>query len=169
MAHGPRYRVTLRRRREGRTDYRSRLALLRSRSTRLVVRKTNNDLVVQFVDYDETGDRIIASAKATELRRLGFTGHTGNTSAAFLAGLLAGRRAKKAGVENAVLDIGRQAPVAGSRVFAGLAGALEAGVEVPHGEGVLPDEERVSGAHKGDGAVSNFNTVKQSILGGGPE
>ncbi len=168
MAHGPTFRVNLRRRRQGRTDYRTRLALLRSRSTRLVVRKTNNDLIVQFVEYDETGDRIVATAKATELRKMGFTGHTGNTSAAYLAGLLAGTRAKKAGVESAVLDIGRQAPVPGSRVFAGLAGALEAGIEVPHGE-VLPDEERVSGAHKGDDAVANFETVKGTILGGDSE
>lgn len=169
MAHGPRFHVQLRRRRQGRTDFHHRLRLLKSRKARLVVRKTNNNLVVQFVEYDETGDHIAAAANATELKKLGWTGHTGNTSAAFLAGLLAGVRAKKAGIETAVLDIGLQAPVPGSRIFAGLAGAVEAGVDVPHGESVIPADERISGAHKGDEVVQNFEAVKAKILGGGSE
>lgn len=169
MSHGPTFRVPLRRRRQGRTDYRSRLRLLKSRKVRVVVRRTNNNMIVQFIEYDETGDRIVASATAVETRKFGYTGHTGNTSAAYLAGLLAGVRAKKAGVETAVLDIGLQAPVPGSRIFAGLAGAVASGVEIPHGETVLPNEERLSGAHKGDEAVQAFETAKQAIKGGGAE
>lgn len=169
MAHGPRFRVAMRRRRTGQTDFRHRLRLLKSRKTRLVVRKTNNNLVIQFVDYDESGDQIAAGATATELKKLGWTGHTGNTSAAFLAGLLAGVRAKKAGIETAVLDIGLQAPVPGSRIFAGLAGAVEAGVNVPHGEEIIPSEDRISGKHKGDDVAKLFEDVKAKILGGGSE
>lgn len=169
MARGPTFRVAMRRRRQGRTDFRHRLSLLKSRKARVVVRKTNNNLIVQFVEYDETGDRIVASATAQETRKFGFTGHAGNTSAAYLAGLLAGVRAKKAGVETAVLDIGLQAPVPGSRIFAGLAGAVASGVEIPHGESVLPSEDRISGAHKGDEAVQVFGKAKEAILGGGSE
>lgn len=169
MAHGPTFRVALRRRRQGRTDYRHRLGLLKSRQARVVVRKTNNNVIVQFIEYDETGDKIVASATALETRKFGYTGHTGNTTAAYLAGLLAGVRAKKAGVESAVLDIGLQAPVPGSRIFAGLAGALEAGVQIPHGESVIPSEDRISGAQKGDEAVQLFEKAKNAILGGGSE
>jgi large subunit ribosomal protein L18 len=169
MARGPTYRLPLRRRREGRTDFRHRLGLLKSRKPRVVVRKTNNNMIVQFVEYDETGDRIVAAATALEARKFGFTGHTGNLSAAYLAGLLAGQRAKKAGIETAVLDIGLQAPVPGSRIFAGLAGAVAAGIDIPHGETVLPSEDRVSGAQKGDEAVQSFEKAKAAILGGGSE
>lgn len=167
MAHGPRYSVRLRRRREGRTDYRRRLALLKSRSARVVVRKSNNNLTVQFVGYDESGDKVLAAAQATDLRKLGWTGHTGNTQAAYLAGLLAGTRAKAAGVTEGVLDIGRHAPVPKSRVFAGLKGVLDAGIEIPHGEDILPDEDRVTGAQKGDEATKAFEECKSKVEGGG--
>jgi len=167
MATGPTYRVNLRRRREGRTDFRTRLALLKGRTPRAVVRKTNNNLIVQFVEYDETGDRIIAAATAVELRKLGWKGHTGNSGAAYLAGLLAGVRAKKAGLASAILDLGRQAPVKGGRLYAGLAGAIEAGIEIPHGEEILPDEDRVTMKAKGDDIAENFEAVKAQILGGG--
>ena len=35
----------------------------------------------------------------------------------------------------------------GARVFAALKGAVEAGLEIPHGEEILPSDERAKGAH----------------------
>lgn len=169
MAHGPRFRVAFRRRREGRTDYRHRLSLLRSGRHRVVVHKTNNNTLVQVIEYAEEGDRVVASAQALDLKALGWTGHTGNLPAAYLAGLLAGRRAKKAGVETGVLDIGHQAPIAGGRIFAALAGVLDGGVDVPHGEGVLPSDERKRGEHASEAIRKDFETVKGKIEGGGAE
>ena len=67
MAHGPRYRVPFRRRREGKTNYHKRLALLKSGKPRLVVRKTLNHHVAQIVLYDPKGDRTIVSAHTREL------------------------------------------------------------------------------------------------------
>lgn len=52
MAHGPRYRVPFRRRREGKTNYHKRLKLLKSKKPRLVVRKTLNHHIAQIVVYD---------------------------------------------------------------------------------------------------------------------
>ena len=51
MATGPRHKVPFRRRREGRTDYRHRAALLRSGVPRAVVRKSNKGMSVQFIEY----------------------------------------------------------------------------------------------------------------------
>lgn len=147
MANGPLYRVPFRRRREGRTDYRTRLALVKGGEPRVVVRKSLNNLTVQVVRYNEKGDEVVAEAQARELKELGWTGHSGNTSAAYLTGLLAGKRAKEAGVTAGILDIGLQAPVRGSGIFAALAGALEAGLEIPHGEGILPDDGRIRAEH----------------------
>jgi large subunit ribosomal protein L18 len=162
MATSPRTRVPFRRRREGRTNYRTRLALLKSQETRLVVRRTNGNVIVQFVDWTQTGDAVKATAVAQELKGMGWEGSAKNTPAAYLTGLLAGKRAAQAGVESAVLDIGRHTPTKGSRVFAALKGVLDAGIDVPHGgEDIYPSEERISGAFLE--LESNFNAVKAKI------
>src|SRR5688572_29691307 len=126
---GPRYKPAFRRRRTGQTDFTKRLALLKGRTTRLVVRRSNRAVTVQFVDFDPTGDVVRATATSRDLVAHGWDSSLASTPAAYLTGLLAGRRAKKAGVSWAVLDIGRQEPVAGGRLFAALKGVLDAGVD----------------------------------------
>jgi large subunit ribosomal protein L18 len=113
----------------------------------LVVRKTNKNMIVQFVNARVVGDSTEASAVSTELAEHGWKAGTGNLPAAYLTGLLAGLRAKSRGVKKAILDIGLNTPVKGSRVYAALKGALDAGVEIPHKEDVLPDEARLKGEH----------------------
>lgn len=161
MATGPRTRVPFRRRREGRTDYRNRLALLKSHEPRVVVRRTNGNVIVQVVAWGEQGDEVKASAVGQELSKLGWNGSAKNTPAAYLTGLLAGKRARDAGIEDAVLDIGRHAPVRGSKVFAALRGVLDAGVLVPHGEGMDPSEERLTGAFLEQ--KNDFDAVRAKI------
>jgi large subunit ribosomal protein L18 len=147
MANGPRYRVPFRRRREGRTDYRQRQRLLRARVPRAVVRLSLRNANVQFISYDATGDKVLAAATSKELAKLGWTAATGNLPATYLTGYLAGKRAAKNGIEDAVLDIGLKGPAKGSAVFAALKGMLDAGINIPHGEEVLPAKERLNGAH----------------------
>jgi len=145
MGRGPRYRVPWRRRREGKTNYRKRLALIRSGKPRLVVRKTLNYIIVQVVEPAIEGDKVIAAAHSRELvKKYGWKGGTKNTGAAYLTGLLAAYRARLKGVEEAVLDIGLQDP---ARVFAALKGAIDAGLQVPHSEEILPAWERIRGEH----------------------
>lgn len=150
---GPRYRVQLRRKREGRTDYRLRLKLLTSGVPRIVPRVSLNHVCVQVVEYSKDGDRVIASAHSKELKKFGWKGGTSNLPAAYLAGLLCGYRAARAGVEECVLDMGGFTPSPGCRVFSAIKGALDAGLKVPHGD-VLPAEERISGKHISDYARS---------------
>jgi len=148
MGRGPRYRVPWRRRREGKTNYRKRLALIRSGKPRLVVRKTLNYIIVQVVEPAIEGDKVIAAAHSRELvKKYGWKGGAKNTGAAYLTGLLAAYRARLNGVEEAVLDIGLQDPVPGARVFAALKGAVDAGLRVPHSEEILPTWERIRGEH----------------------
>src|ERR1051325_7512216 len=97
MSVGPRTRVPFRRRRQGKTDYRRRLALLRSQETRVVVRRTSSNVIVQFVDWSQTGDLVKATAVAQELSKLGWEGSAKNTPAAYLTGLLGGKRAGEGG------------------------------------------------------------------------
>ena len=164
--HGPHYRVPFRRRREGRTDYRRRLSLLRAEAPRAVVRKTNAGVVVQLCEYTERGDKVLASAVAHELKKLGWTASRGNLPAAYLTGYLAGKRAAAKGIRAAVLDLGRQHPTKGGRVFAVLKGLLDAGVEIPHDEKVIPSEDRIKGSHIGDEAAQRFLATKAKVEAG---
>ncbi|ACS34485.1 50S ribosomal protein L18 [Thermococcus gammatolerans] len=148
MARGPRYRVPFRRRREGKTNYHKRLKLLKSKKPRLVVRKSLNHHIAQIIVYNPKGDRTIVSAHTRELiRDFGWKGHTGNTPSAYLLGLLIGYKAKKAGIEEAILDIGLHPPTRGSSVFAVLKGAVDAGLNVPHSEEIFPEDYRIRGEH----------------------
>ncbi len=167
MAAGPRTRVPMRRRRTGHTDYKKRLALLKSGETRLVVRRTGGNVIVQFVDWEETGDQVKATAVAQELSKMGWKNSAKSTPAAYLTGLLAGKRAKEAGIEDAVLDIGRHAPVRGSKVYAALKGVLDADVWVPHGDDeMFPTEDRLTGAFLDQ--ANDFEAVRAAIGGGMP-
>lgn len=144
---GPRWRVRFRRKRTGKTDYRQRLKLLRSGKQRLVVRPSLKHISAQIVRATTSGDVTLASAHSKELEKLGWKGHTSNLPAAYLVGLLCGYRARKEGIGESILDMGMQAPAPGGRVFAVLKGVVDAGLKVPHGEGVLPAEERIRGDH----------------------
>ncbi|MEM4643902.1 MAG: 50S ribosomal protein L18 [Candidatus Methanomethylicaceae archaeon] len=147
MAKGPTYRVAFRRRREGRTDYNLRKRLISSRKLRLVIRKSLKHLSLQLVEARVDGDRVLASATTIELKEYGWKGGTGNLPAAYLAGFLLGKRALSKGFDTAVLDLNGYSITKGSRLFAALKGAIDAGMEIPHSEDVLPDEERIKGEH----------------------
>ncbi|MGQ0535981.1 MAG: 50S ribosomal protein L18 [Methanobacteriota archaeon] len=162
MGHGPRYHVPFRRRREGRTDYRKRLALLRSGESRVVVRRGLRTVHVQFVSFDAKGDVVSAQANSRELPTFGWQGFTSNLPAAYLTGLLAGARAKKAGVATGVLDIGPHTAQPGTQIFAALKGVLDAGINVPHSDDVLPATERLKGEHLGK-KQGNFDAVITEI------
>lgn len=146
MATGPRYRVAFRRRRDGKTNYRRRKALVLSGLPRFVVRCTLRRVIAQVIRAEIVGDEVLVSADSSELaKRFGWLGNCSNSPSAYLTGLLCGFRALASGVKEAVLDIGLRSPTKGSRVFAALKGVLDSGVLVPHDEGVLPSEERVQG------------------------
>jgi large subunit ribosomal protein L18 len=148
MAKGSRYNVPYRRRREGKTDYRKRKALILSRKPRLVVRGSLKNIIVQIIAAKPHGDEVLVSAHSRELlKNYGWRAPRGNLPAAYLTGLLCGLKAKAKGIEEAVLDIGLHSPTKGARVFAALKGVLDAGLNVPHGEEKLPDENRIQGVH----------------------
>jgi len=147
MATGPRYSVPMRRRREVRTDYHQRLRLLKSGKPRLVARVSNRHVRAQLVTPGGDGDETHAAASSEELADYGWEAATGNLPSAYLTGYLAGRRAVDAGVTEAVLDIGLRTATPGNKAFAVQEGAIDAGVEIPHNESVLPEWSRTRGEH----------------------
>ncbi|MCL2786285.1 MAG: 50S ribosomal protein L18 [Methanomassiliicoccaceae archaeon] len=168
MATGPRYKVPFRRRRDNRTDYYIRKKLLTSGELRAVVRRSSKNITIQFVKFGMGGDAVVSSASSAELKALGWGHACSNIPAAYLTGYLAGKKAKDASVEYAVLDIGMQTPAKGAVLFAAVAGMIAAGLEIPHGEGVLPADERLFGAHISEGIRADVDKAI-AAMGGKPK
>ncbi|MEM1508759.1 MAG: 50S ribosomal protein L18 [Thermofilaceae archaeon] len=166
MAKSGRYKVPFRRRREGVTDYYRRRRLILSRKPRFVVRVTNKYIIAQVIEAKPFGDITIVAAHSKELvKEFGWKGGTKNLPAAYLVGMLAAWRALKRGVKEAVLDIGLKRAIKGARVFAAAKGAIDAGLLIPLGEEVFPDEDRIKGVHIAEYAkMLQSSTRKVSIL-----
>jgi len=107
-AYFKRYQVKYRRRREGKTDYKARRAMVtqdknkyQAPKNRLVVRLTNSSVIVQVVqstwpgEGESQGDRVIASAYSSELKNYGVKVGFKNYTAAYLTGYLCARRLLK--------------------------------------------------------------------------
>jgi large subunit ribosomal protein L18 len=161
MAKNARYSLPFRRRREGKTDFRARLALIKSQVPRAVVRRSLKAVQVQLISFNIKGDEIVASASSADLKKYGWERATCNVPSAYMVGYIAGKRALEKGIESAVLDIGLRRPTNGNRSFAALKGMVDAGLEIPHGEDIIPSEERIRGAHME--AEQDFDKVMSSI------
>lgn len=144
---GKTYVVAHRRRREGKTDYKQRLRLLKSGKLRLVVRRSVNNVTCQIIEYVRDGDKTLVSVNSKDVSKIGWKGNPGNLPGAYLVGLLCGQMAAKKKVKSAVLDTGLYISTPGSRIYSALKGAVDAGLQIPHSGDVLPKDERVNGAH----------------------
>jgi large subunit ribosomal protein L5e len=98
-AYFKRFQVKFRRRREGKTDYRQRRALViqdknkyQTPKYRFVVRFTNKTVICQVAYTDLKGDKIVAAAYSSELPRYGLKAGLKNYAAAYCTGLLCARR-----------------------------------------------------------------------------
>jgi large subunit ribosomal protein L18 len=147
MARGKITAVPHRRKRKGKTDYKKRLKLLLARKPRIVIRKSLKNTWLQVVEYSPSGDKIVLSAHSSELKKLGWNAGCGNIPAAYLTGLLLGKKAAEKKIKECVLDIGLYASIKGSRIYASLKGAVDAGLAIPFSEEIAPPEERIKGAH----------------------
>lgn len=139
---------------------------MKASSPRFVLRKSNTAIRIQVIKYgkEEKGDVTLAGAISKELAGFGWKHSFKNMPAAYLTGLLCGKRALKSGITNAILDIGLYSPVHGSRLFSAAKGAIDAGVAIKCAPEVLPKEERISGKHiKGD-VSTDFEVVKKKIV-----
>ena len=141
------YAMQFRRKRAGRTDYRKRLKLLMSRKPRVIVRKTLYNFIAQIANYEPKGDIIKVSAHSTELKKHGWKFGRSNLSAAYLTGFLLGKKAMRAGIAEAVPDIGLHESKKGARIYAALKGAADAGLKIPFSEEIMPSQDRIEGKH----------------------
>jgi len=136
--------IAFRRKREGKTNYHKRLELLKSKKVRLVVRKTQKYIIVQFVEYVPTGDKIIASATSKDLIKQGWNYSCKNLPSAYLIGYLIGKKAK---VKEAILDLGGHVSIKQNKIYAVVKGVIDSGVKIPCNKEALPSKERIEGSH----------------------
>ena len=151
MARGPRYHVLFRRRRNGRTNFYYRKRLILSNKLRVIIRSSLKHIRIQIAKAELIGDKILNSTSSFELiKNYNWRGATGNLPTAYLTGLLAGKKALKNNLKQAVLDLGIASPIRGNRLFAALKGLVDAGLEIPHNEKIYPPEDRIRGENIGN-------------------
>eukprot|EP00386_Alphamonas_edax_P005952 GDKI01019391.1.p1 GENE.GDKI01019391.1~~GDKI01019391.1.p1 ORF type:complete len:327 (-),score=138.14 GDKI01019391.1:238-1188(-) len=101
-AYFKRFQVKYRRRREGKTDYTARRALVLQEKNkynapkyRFVVRLTNKRVICQIIFSTIQGDRVMCAADSTELQNYGINFGLKNYAACYATGLLVARRLLK--------------------------------------------------------------------------
>lgn len=168
MKIGPTYSVSFRRKREQKTDYNKRLKFLKSNEKRFVVRLSNNLVRAQIVDYKIDGDVSIAFITSKELKKYGWNHSLKSTPAIYLTGLLLGVIGKEKKVKKVIFDTGVKNFKSKTRIFAGLKGIVDAGIECPHDPKAFPDNDRIEGKHIDNYSKNNLNkdflAVKEKIL-----
>lgn len=137
--------IRYRRKSELKTNYGKRLSYLLSRKLRIVVRFTNQQIIVQLVQFTPQGDKISFGLTSSQLKKYGWDYSFKNHPAAYLTGLLFGHLALQQKHTEAILDAGLKSPQKKGRFYSFLKGLLDAGFKVPHGQEIFPDETVING------------------------
>ncbi|MGH9977487.1 MAG: 50S ribosomal protein L18 [Nitrososphaeraceae archaeon] len=139
------YIATLKRIRNGRTNYRKRAALLLSRRRFVTITVSDENVQAQIAYPMAKGDVTITSSHSRELARFGWNGSLNSLPACYLTGLLLGKKSLRKDVDEAVLYTGKNSFT--SRVAACLKGVIDSGMKVPASDSSFPPEERLVGNH----------------------
>lgn len=135
-----------RRRKEAKTDYKARFALLKSEKCRLVIRKTNRYIIAQLVNSNLAQDKVLKTLSSKDLLDKGWpkekAGSLKSLVAAYLTGFMLVKQ-YKGKIKEAVFDLGMNRNIPRGRIYAALKGAIDAGLNIQYDKKVLPSEERL--------------------------
>ncbi len=158
-------KVDRRRRRESKTNYLKRIKLLKSNAPRLVLRKTNKYLIVQYVKSAAAQDKIVFGINSKKLLQLGWPKNLScslkSITAAYFLGMLAGKEIKTKKLKNPIFDFGLQRVLSGSKIQGFIKGVIDSGIELKHNEKSFPTEERIYGKHLKQNLP--FEQIKKNI------
>ncbi len=161
-------RTILRRRRECKTDYKSRMEMIKSSLPRIVIRKTNKHIILQLVETDESRDKILVTTNSKEILKYGlnenFIGSLKSIPAAYLSGLIMAKKIKKG---KFIIDWGMAITHHGGRISAVVKGLLDGGLEIKANEKIFPSKERLEGEHLKKEVKDNLIKVKEQIMKNG--
>ena len=159
---------TIRRRRhENKTDYRKRIGMLKSGKPRLVFRRTNVAIITQYVVSKEAQDSPKFTITSKDLLKYGwpeaFKGSLKSLPASYLTGYLAGKKVLKDKMEQPIVDFGMFRTIHGTKLYAFLKGAIDAGLEISCPEDAFPSEDRITGKHLKEDFSKHFDAIKSKI------
>ena len=163
MVKSKRYTVKVKRKRQGKTDYKLRLNLLKSKKPRLVIRKSSRYILLQIVKSENSQDKVIISCHSSELNKLGWDYNLKNISSSYLTGFLLGKKALKKNIKEAILDIGLQKSIIKSKIYSSLKGCIDAGLKIPYNSDIFPPQERIKGLHINKDIEKKFEDIKKKI------
>lgn len=139
-------RTVKKRRLERKTNYLRRRRILETERPRIVIRKTNRYIIIQYVESEGAKDSVLYSFTSKELLKKGWpkekAGSLKSISGAYSAGFVFGKKILKE-KEKATLDIGLIRSTKGSRVYAALKGIVDSGANVYYNDVNFPDEKKI--------------------------
>src|SRR3989344_7175637 len=139
--------MKLRRRIEGKTDYKARIGLLKSGKNRIVFRKTNKYIIGQYIKSEEARDFVIVGTTSKDLLKFGWLetkkGSLKSIPACYLVGFLLGKKIIDKDFKEGIFDIGLSRNKTKSRAYSFLKGVVDAGVKVNCNEKMFPEEKRI--------------------------
>jgi len=151
-----------RRRIENKTNYNKRLKLLKGKSPRLVIRKTNKYITLQIIESKNAQDKVVYSATTRDLLKSGWPkekeGSLKSIPAAYLGGFMLGKKAQKI-KERVIVDTGLIPSTVGSRVYAAVKGFADSGMKINFNEEI--STERIEG--KSQNLDEIFKKIKGAI------
>ncbi len=155
-------KLNKKRRLQGKTNYTKRLILLKGKCLRLVVRKSNKYILLQIVESVHAQDKVLAGVSTRDLLKYQWPeekkGSLKSLGAAYLGGLLIGKKISGKIKSRVILDSGLIPSTKGSRVYAVVKGVEDAGVNIVYDEKVIPGIEKIK-------KEKFFDKVKNKIGG----
>jgi len=137
--------MIFRRKMENRTNYRKRRKMILSRKPAMYVKISNKNIYAQVLVPAVVGDRTVVQANSKELQKAGWAYGRKNFPSAYLVGLLMGRRALKAGLNEVLFYSGTNVFRAKTRLTGVIRGAVEAGLKVRCDDEIFPEDDAVNG------------------------
>jgi len=161
-----------RRRKEYKTDYKKRFALLKSGLPRIIFRKTNRYLIAQYVKSKEAQDAIVLGIDSKELLKYGWPEKESIKSipASYLTGYLFGKKIlleklegspESSFEEKSILDFGMARALHKTKVYAFIKGLIDSGIKIECAKENFPDESRIKGEHLKN--KISFDEIKSKI------
>ncbi|MBU4300767.1 MAG: 50S ribosomal protein L18 [Nanoarchaeota archaeon] len=159
------------RREQGITNYKKRFSMLKSKLPRVVVRVTNKRVLTHATEFMEKGDKTTVFVDSAHLKTFGWKHSIKSIPAAYLTGVLLASTMKERGLNHdCIIDLGIKTNTKGSRIFAVLKGAADAGLKFPHSTDYFPSDDRVSGKHidtyRKTDVSKDFADLKAKIMSG---
>jgi len=155
------------RRAKNKTDYLKRLNLLKSKTPRIIFRKTNKYVLSQYVRSRAAQDSIEIEVSSKRLLTKGwpkkFKGSLKSIPASYLTGYLMGILIKKEKKENPIMDFGMLRVLHKTKVYAFIKGLKDAGIEIECDKEFFPEEGRIKGKDLKEDFSKHFQEIKSKL------